>query len=168
MTTILRDLKQYVRNKFHGALPPVEMLERMMERVEEKGIDERELIFTALRTLEQVESDQQHSELEIATRDRRRLIKYFDGALELAVAKRDALEIVRLKRLKKLINEPPSTTRKIDSTTIDSLLKVYVAMHENPRFNFKEAVIHVYGDTSEYERLKKANQRHMKRLKEEK
>ena len=126
MNSILSDLKQYVRRKYTDSLPLDEMLDRMTARVKAKGIDEHDLILQSLTTLEQVETDQLTSALEIATRDRRKLTEYFNDAIDKAVAKRDALEIVRLQRLKKLIEEPPEqrTTRKMDNETVELAIEV--------------------------------------------
>ena len=168
MTDILKQLNAYLRSKGGDHLPYYEMLDRLVNRVETEKIDERDLIIKALSVLEQTESRQMFSALEIATRNRKPLNEYFHEAMRQAMAQRDALQLIRLKQLKDILDNPPITTRTIDQKTIDLALEVWKVQQEHPNWTLKEVAVKHFGDISEYELIRKATQRVRKASKKSK
>ena len=168
MTEILKQLKAYLQNKSGDHLPYYEMLNRFIKRVDTGKIDERDMLIKALSALELVESRQMYAGLEIATRNRKELSKYFEGAINQAVAERDALVIVKLQRLQRLLDNPPNTTRTLDQETVDLALEVWNVQKEHPSWSLKDIAVKHFGDINEYERIKKATQRVRKERKKSK
>jgi hypothetical protein len=168
MTEILKQLKAYLQNKSGDHLPYNELLNRFIKRVDTEKIDERDLLIKALSALEQVESRQLYAGLEIATRNRNELNKYFEKAINQAVAERDALLLVKLQGLQKLLDNPPDSTRTIDQETIDLALEVWNVKKEHPSWTLKDIAVKHFGDINEYERIRKATQRVRKAQKESK
>ena len=152
-------MNAYLRSKSGNHLPHYEMLARFIKRVNSEKIDERDLLIKALSALERVESKERFAGLEIATRNRKELSKYFEGAINQAVAERDALLLVRLQRLQKLLDNPPNSTRTLDQETIDLVLKVWSVQEKYPNWSLKDIVVKHFGGINEYERIKKAIQR---------
>jgi hypothetical protein len=159
MTEILKQLNAYLRSKSGDHLPLYEMLARFIKRVDSEKIDERDLLIKALSALEQVESRQRFAGLEIATRNRRELSKYFEGAINQAIAERDAVLLVKLQRFQQLLDNPPEATRTLDQETVDLALEVWSVQKEHPNWSLKDIAVKHFGDISEYERIKKATQR---------
>ena len=168
MTEILKQLSAYLRSKSGNHLPYYEMLARFIKRVDSEKIDERDLLIKALSALERVESKERFAGLEIATRNRKELNKYFEGAINQAVAERDALLLTRLQKLQKLLDNPPDSTRTLDQETIDLALKVWSIQKEHPNWSLKDIVVKHFGGIDEYERIKKATQRVRKERKKSK
>jgi hypothetical protein len=135
------------------------MLARFIKRVDSEKVDERDLLLKALSALEQVESRQRYAGLEIATRNRKELNKYFENAINQAIDERDALSILKLQRLQKLLDNPPDSTRTLDQETVDLALEVWSVQKEHPNWSLKDIAVKHFGDINEYERIKKATQR---------
>lgn len=159
MAEILKQLMSYLKNKSGNYQPYYEMLKRHILRVETEKIDERDLLINALSALEHLESRKRFSGLEIATRNRKELNKYFENAIKQAVAERDALLLVELQRLQALLDSPPDTTRTLDQDTIDLALEAWSIQKKHPGWSLKDVAVKHFGDINEYERIKKATQR---------
>ena len=159
MTEILKQLNAYLRSKSGDHLPYYEMLARFIKRVDSEKLDERDLLIRALSALEQVESRQRFTGLEIATRNRKELSRYLEGAINQAVAERDALALVKLQRLQKLLDNPPDSTRTLDQETVDLALEVWSIKEQHPNWSLKDIAVKYYKDISYYEVIKKATQR---------
>jgi hypothetical protein len=98
------------------------MLKRMDQQIA-SGEDESALIIKALHALERLEGRQLLDTLELATRNRRELKRYFEAAISQAANERDALRIEDLQELQDLILNPPDTRKKIQQDTIDLALR---------------------------------------------
>ncbi|HRQ32039.1 MAG TPA: hypothetical protein PLM89_02920 [Anaerolineales bacterium] len=159
MTKILNQLKAYLQSKSGDHLPYSEMLKRFIKRVDSQKIDERDLLMKALSALEQVESKQLYRGLEIATRNRKELNRHFEGAINQAIAERDALSLVKLQRLQKLLDSPPDSTRTLDQETVDLALDVWDIKEKHPNWSLKDIAVKHFGDISYHELIKKATQR---------
>ena len=168
MTEILKQLKAFLRNKPGDHLPYHEMLNRLIKRVEIEKIDERDLIIRALSISEETELQQLYNGLEIATRNRKNLQKYFDEAKRQAIGQRDAYMLVQLERLQETLNNPPDSTRTTDQATIDLALEVWNVQKKHPRWSLKDIAVKHFGDINEYERIKKATQRVRNEMKKSK
>jgi hypothetical protein len=106
--------------------------------------------------------------LEIATRNRRELGKHFESAINQAIAERDALSLVKLQRLQKLLDNPPDSTRTIEQETVDLALEVWSIKDKHPNWSLKDIAVKHFGDISYHELIKKATQRVRKAQKESK
>ncbi len=118
-------------------LPTREMLKRMDQRIA-SGEDESALIVKALHALERLEGRQLFDALELATRNRRELKRYFEAAIQQAAGERDALRIDDLLELKDLIDNPPDTGKTIEQETIDLALGYWAAKKSNPRLTYRQ------------------------------
>lgn len=118
-------------------LPTREMLKRMNQRIT-SGEDESVLIIKALHALEHLEGRQLLDALELATRNRRKLSKYFDAAISRASDERNALRIDDLLELKNLIDDPPNTGKTLLQTTMDTALDYLASKKKNPRLTYRQ------------------------------
>jgi hypothetical protein len=159
MTEILKQLNTYLQNKSGDHLPYYEMLARFIKRVDSEKVDERDLLIKALSALEQIESGQRFAELENATRSRKGLHRHYEGAIKQAVAERDALLLVKLQKLQKLLDNPPASTRTLHQETIDLAVEVWRVQKEHPAWSLKDVAVKHFDNINEYERIKKATQR---------
>lgn len=139
-------------------LPAREMLKRMSKRIA-SGEDEGALIVKALHALERLEGQQLLDALDLGTRNRRKLERYFDGAISQAADERDALRIEDLMDLKNLLLNPPDTTRTIDQSTVDLALEAYKLKRKHPYWSYVRIATEMTGNPSDGERIKKAVQR---------
>lgn len=167
MLSILNRLKEYLEETKPKSLPSIEMIDRMIERVETEGINEQDLLIEALKMFEKFEGEMQYNALEYQTRDRRKLKQYLAAPLQKARAKRDPREIGELLRLQRLLDEPPETTRRMNQETIDLALEVLKIKEEHPNWSYKNIALRHFGDIGEEDRIKKAVQRLRRRIKEE-
>jgi hypothetical protein len=168
MAEILKQLKAYLLSKRGDHLPYHEMLNHLIKRVETENIDERDVIIDALAVSEANKLRQLYNSLEIATRNRKDLKKYFDEAIYEAAAQRDALMLVRLQRLQKTLDNPPDKTRTIDQATIDLALEVWQVQEKHPNWSIKDVAVKHFHNISEYELIKKALQRVRRAIQKEK
>jgi hypothetical protein len=118
-------------------LPTREMLKRMDQRIA-SGEDESTLIIKALRALEHLEGRQLLDALELGTRNRRELKRYFEAAINQAAGERDALRIEDLQELQELILNPPDTSKTIEQETIDLALGYWAAKRVTPTLTYKK------------------------------
>jgi hypothetical protein len=159
---ILRELLVYTQDKHrrgHDQFPVLGMLRRMIKRVGSGKTTEAELLIRALIALEQKESHQKYEALELAVRDKRELSKFFKEAIEQAIAERDAMALIKLRRLQSLLDTPPSTTRTISVETVNEAVKVLEIKDEHPEWTYEKISTELYGDPSHAERLRKSVQR---------
>lgn len=168
MTQILLDLKEFIKREKRYDIPDMELIDRMINRVEEENVDERMLIIEALEIYERVKAGQKIEALELATRNRRELLNYYYPLMNDALHRRNSRDILRLREVKKLLCKPMDTTRKMDTATIDLAQEVKAVLQAHPDWNMKDVAVKHFGDIGEYGRIRKAMSRYNKMQKREK